>query len=79
MVNNTTTKPMETSKEAKEKALELHNKFYLSILEKGAKTYASAYNAAKQCAIICVDEMLEMLEFDLYTFWQQVKHEIQQL
>ena len=75
---------METSKEAKDKAVELVDRF--TELE-DVEMYIGK---AKQCAIICVDEILKALESDriIYgsvyryeenEFWQQVKHEIQQL
>jgi hypothetical protein len=63
----------------KEKAKELIWK-YLPILE-GWKHKDS--NQAKQCALIAVDEIIEeLIEKDFanrFSYWQQVKQEIQQL
>jgi len=75
---------MGTSKEAKEKAWELVKKFYYPILDKAAEDHDSAHEVAKQCAIICVDEILKCHIWKYNSpkhveFWKQVKHEIQQL
>jgi hypothetical protein len=61
----------------KEKAQELLNKFI--------QTNGNAF-FAKECALIAVDEILNMLvgiyDYDrevLYPYWQQVKEEIEKL
>lgn len=64
---------------AKEKAKELLDRF-LSI--EGADDCGNSYSCvAKQCALICVDEILDMvnplkLEYD---YWEEVKQEIKKL
>jgi hypothetical protein len=59
----------------KEKAAELVEKMYNSAL------YVASKYAAKQCAIIAVDEILNAHLFDLEEkkYWQQVKQEIENL
>tara|TARA_R110000787_G_scaffold77883_1_gene170927 strand:+ start:999 stop:1190 length:192 start_codon:yes stop_codon:yes gene_type:complete len=61
---------------AKEKAIELYNKFW------------DAYQhdpVAYECAVICVDEILEALEHhawqnkDWIKYYKEVKHEINKL
>ena len=61
---------------AKEKAIELYNKFW------------DAYQhdpVAHECALICVDEILEIqyswsgIDGEHYLHWLQVKHEINKL
>jgi hypothetical protein len=72
----------------KEKAEELVIKMYQPLpaskeAEKGKENlYYNQYNAAKQCALIAVDEILKT--FDCTTpqsieYWQEVKKEIQKL
>jgi len=61
----------------KEKAKELFDKIYK--LDNRAW-----YDVAKQCALIAVDEILNndgFTRFDQYLteYWQEVKHEIEQL
>ena len=34
---------------------------------------------AKQCALICVDEILKIYQLDSYSFWKEVKQEIKKL
>ena len=58
----------------KEKAKELVNKFL--------QIYDGRVPQAKQCTLICVDEMLEELGEDLklaYNYWTEVKQEINKL
>ena len=58
----------------KEKAKELVNKFL--------QIYDGRVPQAKQCTLICVDEMLEELGEELklsYNYWQEVKQEINKL
>jgi len=59
----------------KEKAKELVEKMYNSAL------YVASKYAAKQCAIIAVDEILNAHLFDLdeKQYWQQIKIEIENL
>jgi len=58
---------------AKEKAKELVDKF----------SWIDCSSDAKQCALICVDEMLEELGEEYlpraYKYWQEVKQEIEKL
>lgn len=80
MENNTTPKPMETSKEAKEKAVELVERFKASIWEQSMDIDYVPLDNAKQCAIICVDEIMkDNQSWVTMEFWKQVKHEIQQI
>jgi hypothetical protein len=67
--------------EAKEKAIELVEKYSLIT---GDKIYN--YRYSKQCALICVDKIIETIRFmaeseeiDKLPFWQEVKEEIQKL
>ena len=65
---------------AKEKALELCVKFFEpSIFEYEKKQYFE--EMAKQCALICVDEILETyIDIDpKLKYWQEVKQEINKL
>ena len=76
---------------AKEKALELINKFIdASIVEEEINYYhPKPYSLAKQCAIIAVDEILSVMNslftesyldsLDENKYWQQVKEEIENL
>ena len=62
---------------AKEKAKELFDRFYLN----GIKKYSMPYENSVQCALICVDEILENnygAKFQMI-FWQEVKQEINKL
>ena len=71
----------------KEKAKELYNKH--SYIIKGLLNYPNGTTKykAKQCAIICVDEILEnnliVLSGGVYqrelNYWQEVKEEIEKL
>ena len=67
----------------KEKAEELVIKMYQPLsaskeAEKGKEhLYYNQFNAAKQCALIAVDEILN--ETDCYYDWQLVKQEIEKL
>ena len=74
----------------KEKAEELVIKMYQPLpaskeAEKGKEhLYYNQYDAAKQCALIAVDEILNndgFVEFDQYLteFWGEVKQEIEKL
>ena len=66
---------------AKEKARELVEKmFQFAPLEK--LPYYSNHNMAKQCALIAVDEIIDLLwhthrNETEYRYWQAVKHEIE--
>jgi hypothetical protein len=72
----------------KEKAKELYNKFFTSVpfLSKGCHPMDD-YNAAKQCALIAVDEIIASnpIAFDeddnciAKQWWQEVKKEIEKL
>jgi hypothetical protein len=68
----------------KEKAIEIIDRFYIEV---------KFYERAKQCALICVDEILKSVdtEYDIFKenganfksgflyYWQQVKTEIEKL
>ena len=55
---------------AKEKAIELYNKFqFMWILKEDSK----------QCALICVDEILEFHDRIDVKYWTEVKQEINKL
>jgi hypothetical protein len=69
----------------KEKAKELFDKYYFICQEFTEEIQCSIQ--AKQCALIAVDEILELIEFNKYDdkyweeeeFWNEVKHEIEKL
>jgi hypothetical protein len=70
--------------EAKEKALQLCQKFgYLGIKWEQTNHYTLKLENAKQCALICVDELIQQChdyrDIDLGAskdYWQEVKKEI---
>ena len=72
---------------AKEKAIELCGKFFKpSVFKYEEKQYLVDEERAKQCALICVDEMLGMsysgYEYDSeieVPFLEEVKQEIEKL
>jgi hypothetical protein len=78
---------------AKEKALELVDKYFLlheSATDENGVWVLSALNRglAKKCALIAVDEILEAITFNMYDdedynkedyYWEQVKIEIEKL
>ena len=78
---------------AKEKALELFDKYFLlheSATDENGVWVLSALNRglAKKCALIAVDEILEAITFNMYDdedynkedyYWEQVKIEIEKL
>ncbi len=61
--------------EAKEKAKELVEKYDQTF------TYLESKNKAKQCAIIAVDEILNLDYFseEGREYWQEIKNEIEKL
>ena len=63
---------------AKEKAEELVNKF---LIETENRTYCGLYRTvAIKCALIAVDEILNLNDIDMeYSFYVEVKHEIEKL
>ena len=69
----------------KEKAKELYNKHYYII--KGLLNYPNGTTKykAKQCALLCVDELIELYEFEVphrgfkISYWDEVKQEIEKL
>ncbi len=70
----------------KEKAEELVIKMYQPLpaskeAEKGKEhLYYNQFNAAKQCALIAVDEILSAIGFSVMDeYWQEVKQEIEKL
>ena len=67
---------------AKEKAKELVDRFYLN----GVKKYSMQYENSVQCALICVDEILEShykvlvgVMPKVEDYWKEVKQEINRL
>ena len=82
----------------KEKAEELVDKFhikvYVSFIENSIPSVINAlmlYNSAKQCALIAVDEIIDLCEFDVASdvgnqryidklnYWDAVKKELEGL
>jgi len=60
----------------KEKAMELVNKF----LELTSEEFTGINISSKQCALICVDEILNNRGIPFYfQFWTEVKQEIEKL
>jgi hypothetical protein len=60
----------------KEKAEELFKQYY-SYLKANLMNDEEAWEDAKQCALIAVDEVLENSHTNVFTkYWQQVKQEI---
>ena len=67
--------------QAKEKAKELVEKYLKKIIEL-AYAETKTKELAKQCALICVDEVLSVGFLDtnyLYQYWEEVKQEINKL
>ena len=61
---------------AKEKAKELFDRLDETL------TYLESKSKAKQCALICVDEILggsRLFYIEDYSYWQEVKQEINKL
>ena len=67
----------------KEKALELVDRQMMSIIINIKQDIeACVINAAKQCALICVDEILSQFNWKPsagLSYWQEVKSEIHKL
>jgi hypothetical protein len=63
----------------KEKAIELYNKFYNT--SSHPHHVETRQQIAKQCALIAVDEILNVIEVPSteYKYWQEVKQEIEKL
>jgi hypothetical protein len=61
---------------SKEKALELYNKFYLAIPSDETRL---DYEAARQCALVAVNELLNHCYEVMKPFWEEVKLEIEKL
>jgi len=63
----------------KEKAEELVENFYCNI--DFNECYQGSKISAKQCALICVDEVLDnrILNHNTWEYWQDVKQEINKL
>lgn len=64
--------------EPKQNAVELVDKYYHS-MNPNAPDCNISYNQAKQCALICVEEILEAVTTiadKKYDYWQSVKQEI---
>ena len=62
----------------KEKAKELVNKFHTAVLDRDGTSAMNGFEA-KQCALIAVDEILNILPLANRDYWQQVKQEIENL
>ena len=54
----------------KEKAIEIYYKF---------TTYAPLHNDNKKCALIAVNEILNLLPLANRNYWEEVKQEIEKL
>lgn len=67
---------------AEEKAEELFNKFHLEVLDRDGTSAMNGFEA-KQCALIAVDEILQVVEDNCLeyddNYWQEVKQEIEKL
>jgi hypothetical protein len=71
----------------KEKAKELVNKYYIILMKKNYPNVAQM-DAAKECALIAVDELISshnkwddyaQTNSEEYYYWQEVKQEIEKL
>ena len=68
---------------AKDKAKELIDRFYFNGIKD--EEYSMQYEDGVQCALICVDEIMESfnsLEYypeDLRDYWREVKQEINKI
>ena len=69
---------------AKDKAQEIFNKMYQ--IDDVMGNYPMCFDTAKQCGLIAVDEIINVIEFmaesnepDKLPFWQEVKQEIRKL
>ena len=64
---------------AKEKAEELVQIFYNN--QSSHSITSVAFNSAKRCALICVDEILKstFVQNNTYNYWTEVKQEINKL
>ena len=72
---------------AKDKAKELVDGFKYRTI-RGTEFETMSISLAKQCALICVDEIVKNQPYDIYTidqcnnltkYWREVKQEIKQL
>jgi hypothetical protein len=67
----------------KKKAIELVDRFidYVNCWddETADPNYTQAYNYAKQCALIAVNEILNICPLANRDYWQEVKQEIEKL
>ena len=68
----------------KEKAKEIINKHYSNLVD--FLTHYQAYKLAKQCALICIDNLQDELiklnsdkSLDLFNYYQDVKQEINKI
>jgi len=70
---------------AQEKAVELFKKYYCLSNNSKSKLYVIEFETAKQCALIAVDEVLSTIVSTptdygaSWTYWEQVKEEINKL
>jgi hypothetical protein len=60
----------------KEKAIEIYSKMFNQIF-----AYYATDRLAKDCAILAVDEILDVIEANIYShhYWEQVKQELENL
>ena len=67
---------------AKENALRLIEKFIAPTMDRGLCNYYKSFNIAKECALIAVDEILNLCwngTLKAKEYWQEVKEEILKL
>ena len=64
----------------KEKSKDLINSFYYSLPNNGSETGLNSttirYKEAIQCALICVDEVLNTCVESMIDYWIEVKNEL---
>ncbi len=60
----------------KDKARELFNKYWSLLMIHEVKNRRLF---TKQCALICVDEMLNIYQLDEYAYWKEVRQEINKM
>jgi hypothetical protein len=63
---------------AKEEAKDLVDKYKYRII-RGVKIEQMTISLAKQCALICVDEIIKSFTFDEIKYYEKVKREINKL
>jgi hypothetical protein len=63
---------------AKEEAKDLVDKYKYRII-RGVKIEQMTISLAKQCALICVDEIIKSFTFDKIKYYEKIKREINKL